>query len=76
MEFELLTELQRRHPAWRLLCADSAPLVLSFLGEVFEGNARPVSASDLAARLEVMKFITLLRAARPPRLRKPSRSDW
>lgn len=56
MEFDLLTELQRRHPAWRLLCADSAPLVLSFLGEVFEGNARSVSASDLAARLEDVLF--------------------
>ena len=56
MEFESLTELQRRHPAWRLLCADSAPLVLGFLGEVFEGNARSVSASDLTARLEDVLF--------------------
>ena len=56
MEFELLAELQRRHPAWRLLCADSAPLVLSFLGEVFEGSSRSVSASDLAARLEDVLF--------------------
>ena len=57
VEFEALAELQRRHPAWRLLCADNAPLVLSFLGAVFvDENARSVSASDLASRLDDVLF--------------------
>ena len=53
MDFEALAGLQRRHPAWRLLCADNAALILSFLGTVFvDENARSVSASDLANRLD------------------------
>lgn len=53
VEFEALAELQRRHPAWRLLSADNAPLILSFLGTVFvDENARSVSATDLAGRLD------------------------
>jgi len=53
MDFEALAELQRRHPAWRLLSADNAPLILSFLGTVFvDENAHSVSAADLAARLD------------------------
>ena len=40
-------------PAWRLLRADNAPLVLSFLHRVFvAGNARSVSAAELASRLD------------------------
>lgn len=57
MEFEALAELQRRHPAWRLLCADNAPLILGFLGTVFvDENARSVSASNLASRLDDVLF--------------------
>ena len=33
MDFDDLTQLRNKHPAWRLLRADSAPLVLSFLGQ-------------------------------------------
>src|SRR5260370_30918032 len=39
--------------AWRLLRADNAPLVLSFLHRVFVAdNARSVSAAELASRLD------------------------
>ncbi|MGO1411843.1 MAG: DUF3375 domain-containing protein [Microbacterium sp.] len=47
MDFDDLTQLRNKHPAWRLLRADSAPLVLSFLGRHFvdENNgATPASA--------------------------------
>ena len=47
-------ELQRRqHPAWRLLAADSAPLVASFLHRVFVvPNVRVIAQSNLAEALE------------------------
>jgi hypothetical protein len=46
--------LTRKHsPAWRLLCADNAPLVLSFLHRVFvDGNARSVAATELTSQLD------------------------
>ncbi|NUR25412.1 MAG: DUF3375 domain-containing protein, partial [Catenulispora sp.] len=53
VEFEEVESLRRSHPAWRLLRADNAPLVLSFLGRVFvDGNARTVPAAELTARLD------------------------
>jgi hypothetical protein len=47
-------ELQRRqHPAWRLLAADSAPLVASFLHRVFVvPNVRVMAQSNLVEALE------------------------
>jgi hypothetical protein len=45
--------LRDNSPAWRLLRADNAPLVLSFLHRVFVAdNARSVSATELASRLD------------------------
>ena len=53
VEFEAVEAVRRSHPAWRLLRADHAPLILSFLGAVFiEGNARTVPAVELTARLD------------------------
>ena len=36
--------LRDRHPAWRMLCADHAPLLLSFLGRFFVDEGRGASA--------------------------------
>lgn len=48
-----ISELQRRHSAWQLLRARTAPLALAFLGGVFvEENVRSVSRSDLITRLD------------------------
>lgn len=45
--------LRSQHAAWRLLRADSSPLVLSFLGQFFvEENRGATPASELAAALE------------------------
>ncbi len=53
MQYDELVSLRQRHPAWRLLRADHAPLVLSFLGRVFvEENARSLSATALTGRLD------------------------
>lgn len=53
MEFDEVEALRRGHPAWRLLRADNAALVLSFLGRVFvEENVRSISAGDLTRRLD------------------------
>lgn len=53
MEFEEIDALRRHHPAWGLLRATNAPLVLSFLARVFVGeNARSVPATELESRLE------------------------
>jgi hypothetical protein len=48
-----ITWLQNNSPAWRLLRADNAPLVLSFLHQIFVAdNARSVSAAELVSRLD------------------------
>ncbi|QSB16696.1 DUF3375 family protein [Natronosporangium hydrolyticum] len=51
LQYEEIAALRKHSPAWRLLCADNAPLVLSFLHRVFvEGNARSVTATELTPR--------------------------
>ena len=43
----------RRDPAWRLLRAEHAPLLVSFLGRVFvDENVRGIAASELIDRLD------------------------
>lgn len=53
MEHDELAYLRSNSAAWRLLRADHAPLVLSFLGQVFvEENRAATSESALVARLD------------------------
>ena len=53
LDIDTLETLRRQHPAWRLLVADSAPLVASFLHRVFVlPNMRAMAQADLAAALE------------------------
>ena len=53
MNFDDLDALRRANPAWRLLCADNAPLLLSFLGRVFvDENVREISAPALTDLLD------------------------
>jgi hypothetical protein len=53
MDYEEIGSLRRNSPAWRLLRADNAPLVLSFLDRVFVAdNVRAISATELAGRLD------------------------
>ncbi len=51
--FDEIAWLRDNSPAWRLLRADNAPLVLSFLHRVFvTDNVRSISATQLASRLD------------------------
>ena len=53
MDLDLVDHLRERHPAWRLLRARNAPLVLSFLGGHFiEANHGPTAAGHLTAALD------------------------
>jgi flagellar motility protein MotE (MotC chaperone) len=53
LDYATLDMLRRRHPAWRLLMADSAPLIASFLHRVFvASNVRTMAQADLAETLE------------------------
>lgn len=53
LDFETLETLRRNHPGWKLLLADSAPLVVSFLHRTFvQRNSRAISQSNLVEMLE------------------------
>lgn len=53
VEYAAIEALRERHPAWRLLRASNATLILAFLGEFFvEGNRGACPASEVAAALD------------------------
>ena len=53
MDFETLDRLRQSHPAWRLLKADHAPLIASFLHRTYlEPNVRSLPESELSLKLE------------------------
>ena len=52
LDYGTLEVLRRQHPAWRLLAAEHAPLVASFLHRVFiTPNVRVMAQTDLAEAL-------------------------
>lgn len=77
MDHDYLERL-RKHPAWRLLNAETAPLIVSFLDDSFlKTNARSIRQSQLAAQLEDRLFH--LNAALDNRYPKPALEyldDW
>lgn len=61
MDYHALVALRQRHPAWRLLLADNAPLIIGFLHRAFtQDNRRALAQSELSARLD--DYIFELRA--------------
>ena len=53
MDAEQIDRLRRLNPAWKLLRAQNAPLILSFLGRYFiEENHGATAASTLAGALD------------------------
>lgn len=53
MDHDVVERLRRTHPAWRLLAADHAPLIASFLHHAFiTPNLRTVAQAELVSRLE------------------------
>jgi len=56
MEYEYLVGL-RKHSSWRLLGADSAPLIISFFHRVFvRGNRRTIPAGEMISALDDYLF--------------------
>lgn len=61
LDYHELTSLRHRHPAWRLLTAESAPFIVAFLHRAFtKTNVRALAQSQLATQLE--DFLYDLRA--------------
>ncbi len=57
MKFDEIESLRRISPAWRLLRANNAPLILGFLGRVFvDENVREISLPELEAQLDEELF--------------------
>lgn len=57
MDVATLSQMRAQHPAWRLLLADHAPLVASFLHQAFiVPNERSLAESVLQSRLEDTLF--------------------
>lgn len=57
IDHDTLDVLRGRHPAWRLLRAEHAPLILSFLHRVFVlPNARAIAQPELTSRLDDYLF--------------------
>ncbi len=53
LDFNTLSNLRENHPAWRLLTAEHAPLIVAFLHRVFiEPNIRIMAQEELAAKLD------------------------
>lgn len=52
MDHDTLDRLRQHHAAWRLLAADHAPLILSFLNLAFIApNRRAIPAPELTSHL-------------------------
>lgn len=57
MDYQQLLSLRQHHPAWRLLRADHAPLILCFLHESFVvPNQRSLEQAELASRLDDLLY--------------------
>lgn len=79
MEYDELVTMRATNPAWRLLRAESAPLVLSVLGQVFvTENVRSISSTALVARLddELYALNARLGSETFPRSAKAYLDDW
>ncbi len=80
MSFDEVAWLRDNSSAWRLLRADHAPLVLSFLHQVFvEQNVRSIPAADLASRLDDDLYALNERDGEPRRFPKTAKAyldDW
>ena len=80
VSFDEVAWLRDNSPAWRLLRADHAPLVLSFLHQVFViENVRSIPASELASRLDDELYALNERGGEPKKFPRPAKAyldDW
>ncbi|MBI2392011.1 MAG: DUF3375 domain-containing protein [Deltaproteobacteria bacterium] len=57
LDYATAEALRRTHPAWRLLAADHAPLIVSFLHQCFlVPNVRSLSEQELVGKLDDLLF--------------------
>ena len=53
MDYRTLDTMRRTHPAWRLLAADHAPLIIGFLHQSFiQPNVRTLPQQEIVSRLD------------------------
>lgn len=79
IDYDTATTLREQHPAWRLLSAQNAPLVVAFLSRVFvEANAREIRQSDLVEALEddLLALRRRFGDDRYPRAARAYLDDW
>ena len=77
VDYEAATALRERHPAWRLLRAGNATLILSFLGHFFvEGNRGACSASEVADSLDDHLYALNADEVRYPKPPNAYLEDW
>lgn len=79
MRHDEIADMARNNPAWRLLCAGNAPLILSFLGQVFvDENVREIGEAALVGKLddELFAHNQRLGAGTYPKTPKDYLADW
>lgn len=77
VDYQEVSALRERHPAWRLLRAGNATLILSFLGEFFvEGNRGACSASEVAGALDEHLYALNADEVRYPKEPRAYLEDW
>lgn len=79
MNYDDIAARRQHNPAWKLLRADNAPLILGFLGQVFiEENTRSISAPELISRLDDELFALNSRSGEDafPKPAKAYLDDW
>jgi flagellar motility protein MotE (MotC chaperone) len=77
VDYEAITAVRDRHPAWRLLRAGNASLILSFLGEFFvEANRGACSAGEVADALDDHLYALNADEARYPKEPRAYLEDW
>lgn len=77
LSFDDVAWLRANSPAWRLLRADNAPLILSFLYRVFvQDNVRSISAAELASRLDDELYALNEHETRFPKPARAYLDDW
>ncbi|MGF1599851.1 MAG: DUF3375 domain-containing protein [Acidimicrobiales bacterium] len=79
LDYDTITTLRDKHPAWRLLASTNAPLVVAFLDRVFvEPNARELRQADLIEALEDDLLVLRRRLGddHHPRTARAYLDDW
>ncbi|NOQ36808.1 MAG: DUF3375 family protein [Methylococcaceae bacterium] len=77
MEHDYLLKL-RQQPSWRLLCADNAPLIISFFYRAFiQPNSRSLRQSELTEQLDDTLFhLRQVHGKKYPKTAKAYLTDW